>query len=114
MSKFMFLMRGNQDYFARMSEIEQEQVIASHIAYSKYLEDKKVFLDGDGFVFESQEVEKVNGQIKISASPYTGTSEQVSGYYLIEATNIVEAVEYAKQCPALVHGETVEVIPIGH
>lgn len=114
MSKFMFFMRGNQDYFAKLSEIEQQQVIASHIAYSKYLEDKKVFLDGDGFGFESKLVEKTKGQVVVMPSPHTGTSEQVSGYYLIETTSMEEAVEYAKRCPALVHGETVEVIPIGH
>jgi hypothetical protein len=114
MSKFMLFMRGNQDYFARMSETEQQQVIASHIAYSKYLEDKKVFLDGDGFGFESKLIEKTKGQVVVTPSPYTGTTEQVSGYYLIETTSMEEAVEYAKKSPALVHGEKVEVIPIGH
>lgn len=114
MSKFMFFMRGNQEYFARMSETEQQQVIDSHIAYSKYLEDKKAFLDGDGFGFESKLVVKTKEQVVVTPSPYTGTSEQVSGYYLIEATSMEAAVEYAKQCPALVHGETVEVISIGH
>lgn len=58
MSKFMLFMRGNQDYFARMSETEQAQVIASHIAYSKHLREKKAFLDGDGFGFESKLVAK--------------------------------------------------------
>lgn len=114
MSKYMLFMRGNQGYFARLSETEQEQVIASHIAYSKYLLDKKVLLDGDGFGFESIVVEKTNGQIKAAASPYTGTIEQVSGYYLIDVAALEEAVEYAKQCPALIYGETVEVIQIGH
>jgi hypothetical protein len=114
MSKFMLFMRGNQDYFAKMPEQEQKQIIASHIEYSKFLADKGLLLDGDGFGFESKLVEKTDGQIRVNASPYTGTPEQVSGYYLFEASNMEEAVEYAKRCPALLHGESVEVIPIGH
>lgn len=114
MSKFMLFMRGNQDYFAKLTEQEQKQVIASHIEYSKFLADKKLLLDGDGFGFESKLVAKTNGQVVVSPSPYTGTPEQVSGYYLIEASNMEEAVEYAKKCPALLNGESVEVIPIGH
>ena len=114
MSKFMHFMRGKQDYFAKLTEQEQKQVIASHIQYSKILTDEKLFLDGDGFGFESKVVEKLHGKVKVTASPYTGTPEQVSGYYLIEANNMEEAVEYAKQCPALRYGETVEVITIGH
>lgn len=114
MSKFMLFMRGNQDYFAKLTKQEQKQVIDSHIEYSKFLKGKGLLLDGDGFGFESKLVEKTDGQIRVIASPYTGTPEQVSGYYLIEANYMEEAVEYAKQCPALLYGESVEVIPIGH
>lgn len=114
MSKYMLFMRGNQDYFAKLTDQEQKQVIASHVEYSKFLAEKKLLLDGDGFGLESNLVEKTDGRIRVNNSPYTGTPEQVSGYYLIEASNMEEAIEHAKKCPALLHGESVEVIPIGH
>jgi len=114
MSKFMFFMRGNQEYFTKLTKQEQQQVIVSHVEYSRFLADKKLLLDGDGFEFESRLIEKTQDQIRVNASPYTGTPAQVSGYYLIEASDIEVAVEYAKKCPALLYGESVEVIPIGH
>lgn len=43
--------------------------------------------------------------------PYAETQEQLGGYYIVEAENLDQAIEWAKACPAA-KGGTIEVRPI--
>jgi hypothetical protein len=50
-------------------------------------------------------------KLVISDGPFAESKEAVGGYFLLYATPD-EAVEIAKQCPALKHGVVVEVRPV--
>ena len=52
-----------------------------------------------------------NGDTVTTDGPYAETKEQFGGYYLIEAGNLDEAIEWAKKIPT-VHYGTIEVRPI--
>ncbi len=49
----------------------------------------------------------------ISVEP-DGLSEVVTGFFVIRATDMDSAVEIAKTCPALLHGETIVVREANH
>ena len=49
----------------------------------------------------------------ISIEP-DGLSDVVTGFFIIRATDIDSAVEIAKTCPALFHGETIVVREANH
>ena len=44
--------------------------------------------------------------------PFAETKEVLSGFYMIEAANLDDAVKWASQAPHVQHGGTVEVRPI--
>ncbi len=46
--------------------------------------------------------------------PFTETKEVLTGFFIIEARDLDAAVEIARGCPALTHGERVVVRSIGH
>lgn len=48
----------------------------------------------------------------ISDGPFAEAKEAVGGYFLLNVSSEEEAVEIAKQCPALEHGLQVEVRPV--
>ena len=50
--------------------------------------------------------------VVIQDGPYAERQEALTGYFIIQAETMREAVEIAKTCPALTHGETVEVIEL--
>ncbi|MBV8813940.1 MAG: hypothetical protein JO271_05580 [Verrucomicrobia bacterium] len=50
-------------------------------------------------------------KLVISDGPFAESKEAVGGYFLLYSTHD-EAVEIAKQCPALKHGVIVEVRPV--
>jgi hypothetical protein len=53
-----------------------------------------------------------NGQPLLSDGPFAETKEQLGGFYLIEAKDLDEAVEWASKMPHLVDGGGVEIRPI--
>lgn len=114
MPRYLLLMRGDQSGFIAMSPAEKKKVIGDHIQYSKELEAKGMILDGDGCSASSVLLEKKGKSVKSKKNPFEGTVSQISGFYVIEAKNDAEAEKIAKECPALAHGETVEVILLGH
>ena len=52
-----------------------------------------------------------NGRVSITDGPFAETKEQLAGFYLIEATDLNEAVQLASQIPPARLG-SVEVRPI--
>ena len=45
-------------------------------------------------------ISKADGELKVHDGPYAETREQFGGFYIIEARDMTEALEWAKQCPA--------------
>ncbi|MBV8139707.1 MAG: hypothetical protein JO121_29355 [Deltaproteobacteria bacterium] len=41
--------------------------------------------------------------------PYADSKEAIGGFYIIEASDINEAVEIGKGCPSLTYGGSVEI-----
>jgi hypothetical protein len=42
------------------------------------------------------------------------TKDVLTGYFTIEARDLADATEVARGCPALIHGDTAIVRPVGH
>ena len=101
MSRYLFLMRGDQAEFLAMKPEEKKKMIADHLQYSKELEEKNILIDGAGCYESSVLLAKDGRSIQSTKDPFTGTDNQLSGFYLIKAKNDAEAVAIAKGCPAL-------------
>lgn len=48
----------------------------------------------------------------VADGPFVESKEAIGGYFLLQVEDLKEAVEIAKQCPALEYGLDVEVRPI--
>lgn len=111
MSRYLLLMRGDQSSFVDRSEDEQKSIIADYVAYSDELDKKAKMLYGDGCSYHSKKFFPAG---KFEDDPYIDSPEQLSGFYMIEAESDEEAEKLALECPALKHGESVEVVKLGH
>ncbi len=55
----------------------------------------------------------VSGKGRVVADgPFAESKEAIGGYFLLQVDDLDDAVEIAKECPALAHGVTVEVRPV--
>jgi len=57
-------------------------------------------------------VRQKGGQQLLSDGPFAETKEQLGGFFMIEAKDLDEAVEWASKMPHLANGGSVEVRPI--
>ena len=114
MHRYLLLMRGDQAEFLAMTPEDKKKMIAEHLRFSKELQEKKILVDGAGCYETSVLLAKDGRSVKMMKDPFTGTDNQLSGFYVIKATGDAEALTIAKGCPALKQGETVEVVRLGH
>jgi hypothetical protein len=52
-----------------------------------------------------------NGKKIVTHGPFAETKEQLGGFYMIEAKNLDEAIEWAAKCPGATYG-SIEVRPV--
>lgn len=112
MAKFAVLMRENDHAWSKLSPEEQQTLLKQYYAWAEELrnagrlEGGEALKDG-GRILRAEQGEVVDG-------PFTETKEVLTGFFLINAENLDEATEIARGCPALRHGESVELRETGH
>lgn len=112
MPRYLFLMRGDQSSFEALDEAGRAGIVAEHVAYSRSLEERGILRDGDGIAPGSRIL--AGSGTAAAPSPYARSPHELSGFYVVEAASMDEALAIAKGCPALRHGESVEVAELGH
>lgn len=113
MPDFMLCMSGRRDAWSQMSAKDKEEIMKKYFAFVDRLRTEKRYLsgsplEGGGY---SLRAEPSKG-IRIEG-PFVESKEAFNGYFLFHAESMAEAVAIAKDCPALEHGEVVEVFQLG-
>ena len=96
-----------------MSEAEQGATFGEYMTFTRNLQQAGKFVAGDALqpVATATTVRVRDGQVLHTDGPFAETREQLGGYYLIEANDLDEALEWARQIPAARTG-CIEVRPI--
>ena len=111
--KYLYLLFADE---SKMPAPESPQMQQQQAAFGKYYEElsgRGMFKGGDP-VQPSKTATTVrvrNGSTKTSSGPATTGSEQIIGFYVIEAKNQDEAIAYAAKVPSAALG-SIEVRPI--
>jgi hypothetical protein len=111
--KYLYLLYADE---AKLPAADSPQMQQQQAAFGRYYEElsgKGMFKAGDP-VQPSKTATTVrvrNGSTKTAAGPATAGSEQVIGFYVIEAKNQDEAIAYAAKVPSAAVG-SIEVRPI--
>ena len=97
----------------KMTPEQQQQGIAAYRAYTEALMTAGAFKGSNRLQPSSTatRVRVADGKPLVQDGPFAETKEQLAGYFLIEATDLDSALQWAARCPAAGHG-VVEVRPI--
>ena len=106
MPNFMLLLRGTPGAWNGLPEEEQAQIMERYHAFARGLTEQGV-MRGGSECSEGKTLRPGPDGIELTAPSAT---ERVTGYFLIEADDLEAAVAIARECPALTHGGTVEVL----
>jgi hypothetical protein len=106
MAQFLFVYRRDGDAVAEMTPEEMQQNMQKWGKwFAEGMEKGWLISPGDGLTSEG----RVVSAKLITDGPFVESKEIVGGYSTVEAETIDEAAEFAKGCPGLSYGCTVEV-----
>jgi hypothetical protein len=111
--KYLYLLYADE---SKMPAYGTPAFEAQNEAFNKYFEQldgKGMFKAGDPVQASktSKTVRVRDGKTEASPGPFAHAGDQLVGFYVIEAKDLDEAVDYAAKCPAAQLG-AVEVRPI--
>ncbi len=105
----MILIREDAAAMAEMSEVQMQADINEYMAWVEEMGKTGNYISGDPLDPEGRYVSK--GAVH-SDGPFIESKEAVTGYILIQANDIDQAVRIAKKCPVFKNKGAVEVRPI--
>jgi hypothetical protein len=107
MANFLFVYRGSNDEFSKLSPDEIQKHMQQWGAWIGEGFQKGWMVNaGDAL---TQEGRVVNAKKVVTDGPFVESKEIVGGYSIVQAATIDAAAEIAKGCPALLTGGKVEV-----
>jgi hypothetical protein len=110
MPQFIVLLTENDHAWKRLPEAQRKQLLEKYFEWVGRLKAADQMRGGEPLAAGGSVLRVVDG--KTTESPYSETRDVLTGYFLIEATDLAAATAIARGCPALLHGETVVVRPI--
>jgi hypothetical protein len=111
--KYMLLIYQSEAEFDRRSEAEKGKVYAEYGPFTEGISKSGHFQAGHGLqpTSTATTVRVRNGKRLTTDGPFAETKEQLTGYYLIDAKDLDEAITIAARVPSASFG-SVEVRPI--
>jgi hypothetical protein len=111
--RYMLIILGDESQFANLSDEERAANGARWADYTQALIDAGKFVSGEGLqsVTTATTVRVENGERVLTDGPFAETKEQIGGFYVIEAKDLDEAIDWAARLPHA-EGGTTEVRPV--
>lgn len=97
----------------QQSPEEFQKEMDAYNAYTKMLQDRKAMVAGEALhpISAATTVRVRDGKITSTDGPFAETKEVLGGYYVVNAKDLDEAIEFAAACPGAKHG-SMEVRPL--
>ncbi len=111
--KYLYLLYADESKMPAPDSAQMQQQQAAFGAYYDELSKRGMFKAGDPVQpsTTATTVRVRNGSTKTASGPATAGSEQIIGFYVVEARNQDEAIAYAAKVPSASVG-SIEVRPI--
>lgn len=101
MSKYMLIMRSNDEAVEAYKELDFDEVIAAMGRYNEAMMKAGVLLAGEGLSDASEGcvVDFSSETPLVTDGPYGETKELFNGFWILEVASKEEAAEWAKRAP---------------
>lgn len=111
--QFMFLIYLDETKFSEMPQAERDGFINAMLDYDDKLKESGNYTISEALKAPSDAitVRNWNGKLTSTSGPFMYTPEHLSGFFVIQAIDMHEAVELAAQMPLATVG-SIEVRPL--
>ena len=110
-SEYMLLFRGTH-WDKSLSPEEVERVMSQWNTWMERLGQQGKIAGGHALDRYAGKIVSWKKGYMVADGPFAESKEAIGGYFLLQVDDLEEAVEIAKQCPALAYGLDVEVRPL--
>lgn len=101
MRTFMFVAKASEVAYSFQDAADRAAFMTRFSEWTQNLQRKQQFLQADELCPEYKRVGLQQGHAALKDGPFAETKEVLTGYFLVRAEGMDEAVEIAKQCPVL-------------
>src|SRR5262249_23478524 len=111
--QYLLLIYGDEKAGANRSKAEMDARMGEYVAYTEAMQTAGVMVAGEALhpTSAATTVRLQNGKRLTTHGPFAETKEQLGGYYVVNCTNLDEAIEWAAKCPGGRAG-SIEVRPV--
>ena len=111
--RYLCLIYDEEKKLAAMSKGESDAFMGEYFAFTEDIKKSGHYVGGNALqpVNSATSVRVRGGKMSTTDGPFAETKEQLGGYYLVQATDLNEAIQIAARCPGAQHG-SVEVRPL--
>lgn len=111
--KYLCLIYDEEAKMAGMAKSEGDAFMGEYFAFTEGVKKSGHYLGGNALqpVASATTVRVRNGKVSTTDGPFAETKEQLGGYYLINATDLNDAIQIAAKIPSARIG-SIEVRPI--
>lgn len=111
--QYLLLIYANENQLEGRSEAEQKKIFGEYMELANSLRANGQYVGGNRLDLTSKAttVRVREGKKLVTDGPFAETKEQLGGYFLVEASDLDEAIRVAGKIPAARWG-SIEVRPI--
>jgi hypothetical protein len=113
--RYLLLIYADEAIDAARSEADQAANMDNWMSYTADFQKSGKMLGGEALmpVATATTVRaKAGGGVLTTDGPFVETKEALGGYYMIDAANLDEAIEWSSKMPVIAGGGCVEIRPI--
>ena len=111
--KYLCLIYDDEKKMGAMSKADMDTLMRDYFAFTDDIKKSGHYRAGEALqpVQTATSVRMRNGKLSTTDGPFAETKEQLGGFYMIDATDLNEAIQIASKIPSAKYG-TIEVRPI--
>ena len=111
--KYLCLIYQDESVPQKLPKAEFEKIHGEYLAFTEEIKKSGNLLANHGLQpsKNATTVRVRNGKVTTTDGPFAETKEQLGGYYLVEATDLNEAIQIAAKIPSARFG-SIEVRPV--
>ncbi len=113
MAQFMLLLKGSFDQYQQKNAEEKKEIMDKYAKFVGDLHKEKRLVHGDPAA-QGQWIISPSSQKNEIRKISDDDRENITGYFIIEADSMDQALSIVRQCPASSHGDYMQVLQLGY
>jgi hypothetical protein len=111
--RYLCLIYENEKAFETLPPAETEAIMGEYFQFTDDIRKNGKYVAAEALqpTASATTVRVRNGKVSTTDGPFMETKEQLGGFYLIEATDLNDAIQVASRIPSARHG-SIEIRPV--